>query len=165
MIYIGFGADNSFRSRLIQWATGSEWNHVWIEYPSECWGGQWVAHSTEKGVIKEPRDRVYSRYDKKCIFEVKEFDLTVGMRASRDLLGRDYDYKVIWNAVLLIFFRSWGWKWLWKWASRDISKVTCSEFVGTVIKNSNGPKLEKDPEFLPPGDIYSFCIRYLGLKR
>ena len=158
MICIGFGANDSLRSRLIRWATAADWNHSWIEYPSTCWGGQWVAHSAEKGVVKEPRARVHARYTRTCVFEVKGFDLISGMINSKDLVGRRYDYKVIWNALLLVINRAVKWKWLWKLASRDVSQVTCSEFVSTVMKRANLPEAkELDPEFTTPGDLFKLC--------
>jgi len=158
MICIGFGASDSLRSKLIRWATDAEYSHVWIEYPSTCWGGQWVAHSAEKGVVKEPMKRVRARYDRIYVFEVKGFDLTSGMAASKELLGRAYDFKVIWNALLLVIHRATKWKWLWKVASKDISKITCSEFVATVMKRAGLPEAKGlDPEFVTPGDLFHLC--------
>jgi len=158
MICIGFGANNSFRSKLIQWATDGDWSHVWIEYPSTCWGGQWVAHSADEGVVKEPCERVRARYSRVCIFEAKDFDLVPGMVASKELLGRKYDLKVIWNALLLVTYRATKWQWLWKLTLRDISKFTCSEFVATVLKRANLKEAQSiDAEFATPGGLFNIC--------
>lgn len=158
MICIGFGRNSSLRSKLIRWATAAPYSHVWIEYPSTCWGGQWVAHSAEKGVVKEPMERVRARYDNVRTFEVKGFDLTPGMRESKDLLGRRYDYKVIWNALLLVIHRATKWKWLWKLASKDVSQYTCSEFVATVLRRAGLPEAGGlNPEFTTPGDLFDLC--------
>lgn len=158
MICIGFGSGSGWRSKLIQWATASEWNHVWIEYPSTCWGGMWAAHSAEHGVVKEPCARVRNGYKRTYIFEVKGFDLTPGMKKSKELLGRRYDFKVIWNAVLLVIHRSTGWKWLWNLAAKDITKLTCSEFVTMVMKRAGLPEAQRlDPEFTTPGDLFKLC--------
>lgn len=158
MICIGFGSGNDWRSKLIQWAVQSPYNHVWLEYPSTCWGGQWVAHSSDRGVVKEPCVRVRNRYKRTCVFEVKGFDLTPGMRESKELMGRRYDYKVIWNALLLVVHRATKWKWLWKLASKDISQLTCSEFVTTVLKRAGLPEARGlDPEFTTPGDLFKLC--------
>ena len=158
MICIGFGASDSLRSKLIRWATASDWSHVWVEYPSTCWGGQWAAHSTEYGVVKEQCERVRTRYDRTYIFEVKGFDITNGMKECGHLLGRRYDFKVIWNALLLVVHRATKWKWLWSLASRDISRLTCSEFVATVMKRAGLSEAKGlDPEFTTPGDLFKLC--------
>ena len=176
MICIGFGANDSLRSKLIRWATGSEYSHVWIEYPSTCWGGQWVAHSAEHGVVKEPCERVRARYDRTYIFEVKDFDLTPGMQASKELLGRRYDFKVIWNGLLLVLNRVLKSKWLWKLAAKDMSKLSCSEFVTVVMMRAGLPAIqsgefvhqvmgrlgiegatEVEPEFVTPGNLFRLC--------
>jgi len=102
--------------------------------------------------------RVRARYDRIYVFEVKGFDLTSGMAASKELLGRAYDFKVIWNALLLVIHRATKWKWLWKVASKDISKITCSEFVATVMKRAGLPEAKGlDPEFVTPGDLFHLC--------
>lgn len=158
MICIGFGAENNLKSKLIRWAIRSDCSHVWLEYPSRCWGGQWVAHSSDRGVVKEPCSRVRNRYDKVYLFEVKGFDLMPGMRKSKELMGRRYDFKVIWNALVLVAHRFTKWDWLWNIASKDLNRLTCSEFVTTVLKRAGLPEARNlDPEFTTPGDLLELC--------
>lgn len=159
MICIGFGASDSVRSKLIRWATKSDWSHVWVEYQSRAWGGYWAAHSTEKGVVKEPAARVKRRYNRAVLFEAK-FDLTPGMSSARTLVGKPYDFMVIWNALLLILSRWIRYGWLVQYVSRDLSKVTCSEFVATIIKRSGLQEAKGlDPELTTPGDLHRLCER------
>jgi len=177
VIGIGFGASDSWRSRLIRWATAAKWSHVWIEYPSTCWGGMWVAHATELGVIKEPSERVHKRFDRFCVFDVRWEDMATGMVMSRDLIGRPYDFKVVWNALLLVLNRVFRWKWLGRVVFKDITRVTCSEFVATVMQKGGRIQelheaefitlvmqrvgleqaKEVNPEFVTPGDLFKLC--------
>jgi len=58
----------------------------------------------------------------------------------------------------LVIHRAVGWKWLWKLASKDISQVTCSEFVTTVMKSAGLPEAKGlDTEFTTPGDLFRLC--------
>lgn len=157
MICIGFSRGRSVRSKLIRWATGTEWSHVWIEYPSHVWGGRWVAHSAENGVVKVPAEPYLASCETVKRFEA-QVDLTKGLRACREFVGRDYDYKVIWNALLLVVHRWTSWKWLLGLASRDISRMTCSEFVATILKKAGLPEARgMEPEFITPGDLFKLC--------
>jgi len=101
---------------------------------------------------------VRNGYDRTYIFEVKGFDLTAGMKKSKELLGRKYDFKVIWNALLLVLNRVTKWHWLWKLTVKDVSKLSCSEFVATVMKRAGLPEAQGlDPEFATPGDLFKIC--------
>jgi hypothetical protein len=157
VIYIGFSRGRSLRSKLIRWATAAEWSHVWVEYPSHVWGGRWVAHSAENGVVKVPAELYLASRETVKRFEVKP-DITGGLEACREFVGKRYDYKVIWNALLGVLWRATGWEWLKKIVSKDSSKLTCSEFVTSILKEAGVVGTESmDPELTTPGDLESFC--------
>jgi hypothetical protein len=168
MICIGFGTNDKLASRLIRWATRSEWSHVWIEYPSGVWGGRWVAHSWADGVVKVPLERVEAAYPRRLVYECRA-DLTEGLKWARQYIAAAYDYGVIWNGLLLALYRATGWGWLSKAVHRNAARYSCSEFVGGIFKASGVQGVESsgaivgevedrfDPELTTPGDLAKFC--------
>lgn len=160
MICIGFGTNERWTSKLIRWATDSQWSHCWLEYPSAVWGGQWVAHSGANGVVKIPVERVYKKYPKRGLYELKlePEEIDRGFSWARSRIGVDYDYGVIWNAILLILWRATGWKYLWKIVYRNAAKDSCSEFVSGFLAATGMPGGEKlDPELTPPEGVWELC--------
>ena len=156
MVAIGFATNKKLYSRLIRWAIQCPYSHVWLEYPSTLWAGQWAAHATEGGVRKEALEQAIKRYPKHVAFESK-IVLQPGMMKARNLLGKKYDYKVIWHAILLVLYRTTGWKFLWRLVIRDMRKLTCSEFVSIILKGADVPGAERlDPELVSPADLYEF---------
>lgn len=160
MIRIGFGTNNKLRSKLIRWATKSEWSHVWIEYQSELWGGDWGAHAHDKGVIKVPLHKIYTEYTKRKVYYCHaDADLKRGFQWAANRVGYRYDYGVIWNGLLYFLYRLFGWLFLWKLVVYDRSEMTCSEFVAGFLKAAGMQELQpEDPELLPPGDLEKECL-------
>jgi len=173
MTRIGFGTSNKLHSRLIRWVTRSPWSHVWVEYESEAWGGEWAAHAGPSGVVKVPLETVHAEQSKRKVYDCR-LDLIPGLRASRGHVGAAYDYRsVLWNGLLLLLSRVFAREWLTKIVTRNRSKMSCSEFVSTIMKRagvfdteravkplfamgvSNGESL--DPEFVTPGALEQFC--------
>lgn len=160
MIHVGFGTNEEWTSKLIRWATKSRWSHVWIEYPSEVWGGRWVAHSRADGVVKVPMERVEKMYPTRKIYECRlSVDrLTSGFGWARRHISARYDYGVIWNGLLLVLYRATKWQWLWGIVTRNAAKFSCSEFVGGFIKEAGLADTESlDPELTTPGDLEKLC--------
>ena len=157
LVYVCFGTNDTCRSKLIRWVIEADYNHTWLEYPSDEWNGQLAVHSFETGVIIEPWVSVRKRYNKLCVFQVKA-DITSGMHQSINLIGKKYDYKVIWNMFILLFYKWFKWEWLWNLAIKDINKFTCSEFVSTIFKRARLPEMiDVEPEFVTPGDLFNIC--------
>jgi len=168
MICIGFGTNERLTSKLIRWATRSDWSHVWIEYPSGVWGGRWVAHSWADGVVKVPLERVEKAYPKRRLYEC-QVDVSDGLTWARKYIAASYDYGVIWNSLVLILYRATGWQWLKQIAARNAARFSCSEFVGGILKASGVKGVESsgvvdpdavdrfDPEMTTPGDLERFC--------
>jgi hypothetical protein len=168
MIYIGFGTNEKWTSKLIRWATKSEWSHTWVEYPSGVWGGRWVAHSWKDGVVKVPLEQVEANYTKRKLYECR-VDLSTGFKWARSYITADYDYGVIWNGLILALHRATKWDWLMQIAARNAAKFSCSEFVASILKASGVRGLESsgvvgddvedrfDPELTTPGDVERFC--------
>lgn len=160
MICIGFGTNQKWTSKLIRWATKSEWSHTWITYPSSVWGGYWAAHSGPNGVVKIPLERMKQMYPESIHYELGAGvdDFVLGFEWASQHVGQDYDYGVIWNALLLVLWRATGWRYLWKLVARNSTKFTCSEFVTGFLIASGVPGILKvDPELTPPGVLQEFC--------
>lgn len=153
-INVCFGTNKSFKSRLICWTTRSSLSHSWVEYDSHVWEGRWVAHATARGVIKEIQPNVRKRYPTHRIYRCKA-DLKKGLRAVRTYVGTaDYDFGVIWNGVLLLLHRVTRWQWLYNIAARNTAKLTCSEFVALILKESGLPEMDEiDPELTTTGEL------------
>jgi hypothetical protein len=153
-LYVCFGTSHDFKSWLICKITDSKVSHSWIEYPSHVWGGQWVAHSTSRGVIKEIQESVRERYPVHEIYECKA-DLKKGLDSVRKYVGTaDYDFGVLWNGVLLLVYKLIKWKWLYHLVIRNTAKLTCSEFVALILKNAELPGTEEiDPELTTTGQL------------
>jgi hypothetical protein len=148
---------------LLQWlvpiVTGSKWMHVWIEYPSEDWGGEWIAHATNDGVVKVPAEPYIAKV--KTQGEIKRYkivgiDPRVGMKSSRELVGLEYDYKSLaWNMFVLLLYRLFGRHVIGP--ALDRTKMTCSEFIAYILQGSGILDQDAEPEFFSPGDIEAFC--------
>ena len=159
MISIVLGTNEKWPSRLIRWATQSPWSHVWIEYKSMTWGGQWmVVHSASKGVMVEPQERVHARYPKRKVYEC-EVGLTEGLLAIRSHLGADYDYRaVIWNGFLLAVYTAVRLECLRRIVHKNAAKLSCSELVATALKAARIEGSDGlDPELTTPGMVDEFC--------
>lgn len=159
MIVIGFSRGHSLRSKLLRWATAAQWSHVWIEYPSHLWGGRWVTHSAENGVVKVPAEPYLASQETVLRYKIG-VDVTEGFKQCRGYIGRKYDYKMIWNGLLGVIHRVTKWQWLYKIVSKDSSQFTCSEFVTLILKKAGVPGTEDmDPELTTPGDLEKFCSK------
>jgi hypothetical protein len=124
----------SFLSWLIRKFTRGKYSHSWISYPSDLWGGYWMAHSDEKGVRKIPAVPYLSNEKIRYAQWRCKFDLGPALKKCRNYVGKKYDFK-----ALLIGFPL---KFLVYWLSgktimnptQDKSKMTCSEFVAIILQ-------------------------------
>lgn len=160
MIHIVFGTNDKSLSKFFRWVTGSEWTHVWIEYSSQVWEGFLVVHAGKDGVVIVPQKKVMLTYPKQQVYSLKmgSYGLREGFEWAKDQIGAPYDYGVIWNAFVLLFYRITGWRWLWKILARNASRFSCSEFVSMFLKQAEFPGTEgMDPEFTTPADLVKFC--------
>jgi hypothetical protein len=155
MTKIVFTATNTLLGRLIRWVTRSKVSHVFIEYPSQKWGGQWALESGAVGVRKVPAER--ARHD--IVFEFE--CVKIPDRAFKQIgqyVGTRYD-------VGGLFVFAWA-KIVWRWSGRKIRKPLnnthgqfCSELVSRFFKAANiiDDRLA-DPELVSPQTIYSICV-------
>lgn len=159
MIRIGFGTNQEPHSRLIRWATDSPWSHVWIEYPSELWGGWWAAHAAPEGVVKVPLGQVLGRYPRYVRFDCR-LDLRQGFSWATHYVGAPYDYGAIWNGLLYAIHRMTKWEFLCKIAHRNTSKYTCSELATAFLKAADVRTVAGlDPELTPPGLLFDVLMQ------
>jgi hypothetical protein len=164
MITIGFGTEDTLKGRLIRWATDSPWSHAWIEYDSEVFGGGWVIHSWVDGVVLVPREQVYQKYPRRRLLQVVGGDVRNGLFWARGRISAPYDFGMIWNALLLVTYRAFGWEWLRKLAMRNASRYTCSEFVGAFLRAAGILPSSTDVELLTPGDVLELCEKSDDLR-
>lgn len=135
MFVVGFSRGSSCLARAIRWLTRSSWAHVWIEYESSDWGGRWMAHATERGVVKELAEPRLKRWRPEVTrFEVMA-DMTPGLRLCREYEG----CRCGWLAVLrhaLKICSNWlsGQKCIG--TAPGAASLTCSDFAGAVLQNT-----------------------------
>lgn len=157
MICVGFGTNDKWTSRLIRWATRSEWSHAWIEYPSSILGGRWAVHAGPNGVVPVPIEQVEEAYPKRKLYECS-VNLDLGFQWARNRIGAKYDYGVIWNGIILVLHRVTGWEWLNEVVTRNAVRMSCSEFVAGILKASGvDGTADMDIELTPPGDLERLC--------
>jgi len=154
---IGLGTNDKFVSRLIRVATNGWCSHTWLEYSSIRFGGLWVIHATDTGVVRERIMDIWRRYPTRKRYEVR-WDLTEGMRQAVEALGTPYDYgSTLTNALLLVLNR------YTSYAPPDIARnpklFNCSEFVAMILKASGIPGHGQiDPEATSPIKLDSICL-------
>lgn len=156
MIVVGFSRGRSWIATAIRWFTSSYWAHTWIEYPSHTWGGRWIAHATERGILKELAQPKLDYWGAVARYEVVP-DVTQGLEACRGHVGKPYDFMAIAGHVVRIIGHWATGKKLFN-PSRDAARLTCSEFVAKILKNAGVAGTEDwDPESITPGDIERLC--------
>lgn len=156
MIVVGFSRGNSWLATAIRWFTKSHWAHTWIEYPSHTWGGRWIAHATDRGVVKEPAEPKLRNWVVVARYEARP-DLTKGLEACRGYVGKPYDFMAVAGHVVRITGHWLTGRRLFN-PSRDAARLTCSEFVARILQAAGVPGTEEwDPESITPGDIEKLC--------
>lgn len=140
----------------IRWFTGSPWAHCWIEYPSHTWGSRWIAHATERGILKELAQPKLDHWRTVARYEVVP-DITRGLEACRGYVGKPYDFMAIVGHAIRIVAH-WATGKLFFNPSRNAARLTCSEFVARILQEAEVRGTEGwDPESVAPGDIEELC--------
>lgn len=156
-IRIVFTAGTHWISRLIRWVLRSQVSHVFIEYPSDMWGGRWVAEATKGGVRKVQAQK--ARHHVAAEFKCK-FDTRVGLASAAEYVGDAYDYS---GAVLLGVLAL-----LWRWFKVKVRRPLraskaqfCSEFVARILMSVPEVMVaDWDPEQSGPDRLYCFCSKH-----
>ena len=153
-VTIVFTAKQLWTSRLIRWGTGSRVSHVYIEYPSELWGGRWAAEATVTGVRKVIAPKARKGF-------VEEFacgvDLSEGLLSISKYFGERYDFVGVARFGFPILF----WRWFKvkiRHLTRDSDSQFCSELVARALKGAGLPGTEKwEAERIDPEELYQYC--------
>jgi hypothetical protein len=153
MIKIVLTASPMWISRLIRYLTGGRVSHCMLQYPSDLWGGEWVAEATVGGVQKRPAElrRHHVKYEFLCKFDPKP-----ALHTLRDEIGQPYDYPGIvafaWVILLLRVFKK-RVKWPWKNSKAQF----CSELIWRFFIAAGIPgAADRDPETVTPEDVLIF---------
>ena len=153
-IRIVFTASAHWMSRVIRKVMRSQVSHVYIDYPSDMWGGRWAAEATKGGVRK-----VQVRKAKKYVFAEFQckFDAKPGLRSVAKYCGEDYDYIGALAFGVLVLLR----RWLKVKVRRPLSSSKaqfCSEFVTRFLQGAGiAETLNWNVEKSDPGRLYRFC--------
>ena len=153
-VTIVFTAKKLWTSRLIRWSTGSRVSHVYIEYPSELWGGRWAAEATVSGVRKVIVPKARKGF-------IEEFHSTLelqkGLASISKYFGERYDFIGVARFGLPILF----WRWFRvkiRHVTRDSKSQFCSELVARVFKNAGLPGTNDwNVETVDPETLYQYC--------
>ena len=156
-VHLVFTASPRTFSRLIRWFTNSPTSHVMVEYPSDLWGGRWIAQASVGGVHKVPANKArhYVVADVECVFDVRN-----ALHSIAQCIGNPYDYEGLagytWSKILKKYFR--------RKMSRplhDPNALFCSEMVATMLIAAKLPGTEDwTPEFIAPVDILRYCLQH-----
>lgn len=151
-------ATKEWWAAVIRFCLRRKFNHLFIAYPSETWGGWWAADIRGDGVTKVPLEKAMARV-KYAEFWESSMDLTVGLKRTRKFVMAGYDtLGAIANGVKVLLWRLTGWKSLRPVHSTD--KVYCEEYGAIVIRLSDIHHSEEmDPPTLWPGDVRDFMDR------
>ena len=153
MIRVVLTASTMFLSRLIRWATRGRVSHCMLQYPSDLWGGDWVAEATVGGVqIRPAETRCHHVKDEfLCKFEPR-----FALHSIRAEIGQPFDYPGLAAFVWVILIgRLLGRKVRWPW--RNSKAQFCAEFIWRFFIAAKIPGAEaRDPETVTPEDVYDF---------
>lgn len=156
-VTVVFTASTGLVGRAIRWFSSGRVSHSMIQYPSDLWGGTWVAEAVASGVRKvrswKSRHHVVSEFE--CMF-----DAGMALKKIGNFVGESYDYSGV-----VIF----GWLLLWKRIlGRKLNRpfkstkgMFCSELVARMFMAAGleGTK-EWNPEMISPEDLLEYCEKY-----
>jgi len=155
MVRIVFTRSDTFMSKAIRWLTAGRVSHVLLQYPSEMWGGEWVAEATWPMVLMRPAEKarhgVYKEFE--CLFDVR-----TALNAIRGEIGQWYDFQGL--AVLGV------WLFVWRVFKKKLqhplhstSGNKCSELYAKMFKATTElPNTHRfEPEYTSPEDLLDYC--------
>jgi len=157
MTKIVFTASNTLLGKLIRWITKSKVSHVFIEYHSSQWGGQWALEAYITGVRKVPVSRV--RHHVVAEFECLNIPSQAFLRIGK-LVGEGYDF----SGLFLFAWLHIIWKWFGKKMRKPLNATKgqfCSE-LGARFLDAAGvsdPRLD-DPEKASPQILFEVCSAF-----
>jgi uncharacterized protein YycO len=139
-------SSNRLISRLIKWATKSEYSHAAIFI--EVWGQPFVMDAQKDGINIRPWDAWMNKYN----YEIEvlrtssKFDpKDLSLRAATKSGSTGYDFaSLIWRHPVEIITGS------WRQNSNKERRMTCSEFVAWVYAINRSYKMS-------PQDLYDWC--------
>ena len=153
MIYICTARSKTTYGKLIRWLTDSEYNHTFIAYECELFGGWEAVEVDAKGVNKIPLNKVLKGYTEVIAYRSIHTDLSIGLKKNKNAIGKKYDWLGIFGfAKEIIISKLFGKKTKNYWQSKN--RLFCSEYVSKVLEDSEAYGFEKvDNALMNPEDI------------
>ena len=153
MVRIILTASPMWLSRAIRYLTKGRVSHCMLQYPSDLWGGDWIAEATVGGVQKRPAET--RRHHVKAEFRCK-FDPAPALHKIRREVGEGYDYPgIVGFAWVILLLRVFKLKIRRPW--RNAKTQMCSEFIWRFFLAVSIPGAdERDPEEVTPEMVYAF---------
>jgi hypothetical protein len=159
-VRIVFTASNTIGGRIIRWLTHSDVSHVMLQYPSDLWGGDWVAEAMVRGVIKRPAEKARKHVVKEYVCR---FNPKPGLQTIRKYVGESFDFEGVliagWLIALWHFFKV-----KIKAPLHSVKSAFCSEFITRFLMTGSlpPPKLERhngkwNLNIVSPEDIDDYC--------
>jgi len=160
MIKIVFTASDTWIGRLIRCLTRGKVSHVMIQYPSDLWGGEWIAEATATGVRKIPADR--ARHHVMAEFQCS-FDPGPALKKISAHVGSSYDYA----GVFVLAWAIVSWRLFRRKVRRPLNNTKgqfCSEFVSRFFRAADLPGTERwNPERSSPQRLLQYCTKHPDL--
>ena len=148
-------SEKDLKSKLIQWITGSQYNHVFIEFHSGEWRGRQRIDITERGVIQLPVENQPYNEQEVVRYRAKEC-IEKAIVARKDMIGNRYDWKGLFGGLVkMIVLRLFGRVITRPWHSKG--RLFCSEYVATLLGESDANNYSLDPWVSRPTDIMRYC--------
>jgi hypothetical protein len=165
-VFICFSASDTWYGRMIRYLTQSDFNHVFLSYKSDMWGGWWATQVDDDGVRLLPLEKVVGKKKMpvEC-YETVSSDVFDGLVSVRDYIGSRYDWRGIFGfLVKLIVWRLFGKRILNPF--HDRAKMFCSEFVMLILQKANiGNTMNYDASSASPEDVRKFLTHSPIFKR
>ena len=140
-MYIAFYKDNKLGAKLIQWWTGSKFNHC------EIWTGTELVGVPSKATQVRRMDQDYLNPKKWEVYKILNYKFNETLeKFFKETEGRKYDNKAIW---LSNFFNR---------HKQDNSKYTCSEWCIELIDKHYNIIYPRWYSCFNPGDILEVLL-------
>jgi len=134
-VFICFVKESTWYGKIIRKVTSGSINHTFFIFRSNEWN-DWCAIDIDyRGVIQVAATSTLKDVVKLRCFYCKTHDLTKGILAHKNLLGKKYDFASIFGSLLKVIAKKWFHKTI-KNPVDNKHKYICSEYLTMCIAAS-----------------------------